>query len=291
MGMTLINTEINVGENIDRKTVTHFGDQWALFDQTALSPVELQDIFESYFHIFPWHCLPHDAVGFDMGCGSGRWANHVAPKVHRLYCFDAAQAAVRVAKKALRHHRNCDVALASIDHIPLPDESMDFGYSLGVLHYIPDPVAGLRSCVAKLKPGAPFLIYVYYRFDNKPSWFYSIWRLADFLRKLISRQSFQTRVWISTLIALTVYFPLARLARALESLGLDVESIPLSAYRQRSIYTMRTDALDRFGARLEHRFTAAEVKQIMQESGLVNVEISQTMPYWCALGFKPCREQ
>ena len=127
---------------------------WARFDQTTLSPVELQDIFESYFHIFPWHCLPHDAVGFDMGCGSGRWANHVAPKVHRLYCFDAAQAAVRVAKKALRHHRNCDVALASIDHIPLPDESMDFGYSLGVLHYIPDPVAGLRSCVAKLKPGA-----------------------------------------------------------------------------------------------------------------------------------------
>ena len=40
-----------------------------------------------------------------------------------------------------------------------------------------------------------------------------------------------------------------------ERLGTDVRHFPLSAYRDRSFYTMRTDALDRFGTRLERRFS------------------------------------
>jgi hypothetical protein len=46
---------------------------------------------------------------------------------------------------------------------------MDFGYSLGVLHHLPDPRAGLAACVTKLKPGAPMLVYIYYAFDNRPA--------------------------------------------------------------------------------------------------------------------------
>jgi hypothetical protein len=41
--------------------------------------------------------------------------------------------------------------------------------------------------------------------------------------------------------------------RLVEQLGCSVANWPLSAYRWRSYYNMRTDALDRFGTRLEHR--------------------------------------
>jgi 2-polyprenyl-3-methyl-5-hydroxy-6-metoxy-1,4-benzoquinol methylase len=44
---------------------------------------------------------------------------------------------------------------------------MDFGYSLGVLHHIPDAQKALSDCVKKLKLGAPFLVYLYYSFDNR----------------------------------------------------------------------------------------------------------------------------
>jgi ubiquinone/menaquinone biosynthesis C-methylase UbiE len=63
---------------------------------------------------------------------------------------------------------NCEFHLASVDEIPLPDSSQDFGYSLGVLHHIPDTQLALNACVKKLKLGAPFLLYCYYRFDNRP---------------------------------------------------------------------------------------------------------------------------
>src|SRR5207253_1388585 len=132
---------------------------------------EAQQIFEEYFDIFPWQALPPDAVGFDAGCGSGRWARLVAPRVHRLYCFDASDEVVEVATEMLAEVPNCEVTLAAIDELPIADGSMDFGYSLGVLHHIPDTPAALRDCVRKLKPGAPFLVYLYHRFDERPWWY------------------------------------------------------------------------------------------------------------------------
>src|SRR5687768_17593719 len=59
------------GSNIDARTVAGFGDEWAAFDQSALKPAELREHFDRYFAIFPWDALSHDAVGFDLGCGSG----------------------------------------------------------------------------------------------------------------------------------------------------------------------------------------------------------------------------
>lgn len=48
---------------------------------------------------------------------------------------------------------------------------------------------------------------------------------------------------------------------------------------------MRTDALDRFGTRLERRFTKAEMCQIMERCGLYNIRFSETS-FWTAVGFK-----
>jgi hypothetical protein len=63
-----------------------------------------------------------------------------------------------------------------------------------------------------------------------------------------------------------------------------VRRLPLSFYRDRSFYTMRTDAFDRFSTRLEQRFTAAEIRSMMEAAGLVDVVLSDGPPYWCAVG-------
>ena len=56
-------------------------------------------------------------------------------------------------------------------------------------------------------------------------------------------------------------------ARLCERLGCDVSGWPLSAYRALSFYSMRTDALDRFGTRIEHRMTRSEISAICVPSG------------------------
>ena len=275
-----------MNDNIDAKTVAGFGDEWQRFDQSALDPEEQQVLFERYFNIFPWSNLPANATGFDMGCGSGRWAAHVAPRVGHLLCIDPSDRALEVARRNLTGLDNCEFVQAGVDAAPVEAGSMDFGYALGVLHHIPDTAAALRSCTDKLKPGAPFLLYLYYAFDNRPAWFRGLWRLSDGLRRLISKLPFGFRSLVAQLIAGLVYFPVARLAAGAERLGLPVENIPLAAYRGSSFYTMRTDALDRFGTRLEQRFTRGEIKQMMAAAGLENITFSAEVPYWCAVGYK-----
>ena len=49
---------------------------------------------------------------------------------------------------------------------------------------------------------------------------------------------------------------------------------------------MRTDAFDRFGTRLEKRFTRPEVIEMMELAGLEQIGISDRPPYWCAIGRK-----
>lgn len=270
--------------NVDVKVVEGFGDEWSRFDQSALSSGELAELFDNYFNIFPWEKLPEAAVGFDLGCGSGRWAKLVAPRVGRLHLVDPSDA-IKIAEKNLADASNCVFHKATVENIPLEDDSCDFGYSLGVLHHIPDTEAGIRGCVSKLKPGAPFLLYLYYRFDNRPAWFRAIWKLSDLFRRFISVMPNPVRFVISQIIAGVVYFPLARISLLLSKAGFDVSSFPLSQYKQNSFYTMRTDALDRFGTRLEKRFTRKEIADMMTRSGLDGIVFSETS-FWTALGFK-----
>jgi hypothetical protein len=49
---------------------------------------------------------------------------------------------------------------------------------------------------------------------------------------------------------------------------------------------MRTDALDRFGTRLEHRFTKSEITSMMLEAGLEDIVFSDKDPYWVAVGYR-----
>jgi SAM-dependent methyltransferase len=274
--------------NLDQKTVEGFGDEWSRFDQTGADEGVTADAFEAYFYLFPWAALPPGAVGFDLGCGSGRWAKLVAPRVGKLHCIDASEEALAVARRNLASVPNCEHHHASVDAIPLEDGSMDFGYSLGVLHHVPDTAAGIRACVAKLKPGAPFLVYLYYAFDNRPRWFRTLWRASDVVRRLVSRLPHGGRSVVSDALAAGVYFPMARTSALLERLGVPVDTVdrlPLSAYRHRNYYAMRTDSLDRFGTRLEQRFTADEVRSMMGAAGLDRVAVSGA-PYWCSVGFK-----
>lgn len=272
--------------NTDPLTVASFGDEWARYDQNALDEAEHAFIFEQYFGIFPWDKLPDAARGFDMGCGSGRWALLVAPRVGLLTCIDPAPAALEVAQRKLAHLSNVEFVNAGVDEEPLPANSQDFGYSLGVLHHIPDTSAALRDCVRMLKPGAPFLLYLYYRFDNRPLWYGMIWRMTDVVRRQISRLSPAAKSFTTDLIATVVYFPLARAALLAERLGVDVEGWLLSTYRKTSFYTMRTDARDRFGTPLEQRFTKSEIEAMMRGAGLEDIRFSDDFPFWCAVGRK-----
>jgi SAM-dependent methyltransferase len=272
--------------NVDTRVVEDFGKEWKAFNQKEFTGQDLQNAFNQYFDVFPFENIGKNSVGFDMGCGSGRWAKLIAPRVKELNCVDPSAVALEQAKNNLENLVNCNFECASVSDSRIANGSQDFGYCLGVLHHIPDTKAGLESCANKLKPGAPFLLYLYYRFDNKPLWFRLVWKLSDLVRKIVSGLPFPIEVFVSRVIAIFIYWPLSRLSLLLESIGMNVSNIPLSDYRNKPFYFLRTDALDRFGTKLEKRFTKEEILQMMNDVGFSEIKFSTGTPYWVCVGIK-----
>lgn len=273
-------------DNIDNKVVADFGAEWSTFDQTSVSAEEQLIQFQRYFSFFPWHLLSQNSIAFDVGCGSGRWAKYVAPRVGLLHCIDPSAVALNVTRKTLAEFANCEFYCASVDNIPLQPNSMDFGYSLGVLHHVPDTQKGINDSVALLKPGGIFLIYLYYALDGRPKWFIFLWCVTDFFRGKIAKLPSRIKRFVTDVIAIFIYWPISRFLFVLEKLGLNVACFPLSSYRESSFYTLRTDALDRFGTSLEKRFTRKQIGEMMEEAGLKDIVFSENEPFWCAYGIK-----
>ena len=273
-------------KNIDNKTVEDFGEEWNRYNQSVLSYEQLEKAYNQYFDIFPFEQLGANSEGFDMGCGSGRWAKFVANNVHSLNCIDPSKKALNVAKQNLSSFSNIRYFNASVSDNMLGENSQDFGYCLGVLHHVPDTLEGIKACAKLLKKDAPYLLYLYSNLETYPFFYRLIWKLSDYLRKIISVLPYRPKFLISFLLACLVYYPLARLALLSEKLGINTSNFPLADYRKKSFYFMKTDALDRFGTRLEKRFTKDEIQKMLEEAGFKDVTFSENMPLWVCLSTK-----
>ena len=275
-------------KNTDRATVEGFGREWATFTQSAsdFADEDRRAMFESYFSIFPWDALPPQSIGADIGCGSGRWAMLAAPRVGHLHALDPAAQALSVARDNLAGCGNVSFHHASVSALPFEDGALDFAYSLGVLHHVPDTAQAIRDVAAKLKPGAPFLVYLYYALDNRSAAYRALWKISNAARLILSRAPYPVQIAASSLIALLVYWPLARLAALLEKAGALPRSWSLAYYRHRAFYVMRTDAFDRFCTRLEQRFTCAQITDMLRAAGFDDIKFSETEPFWVALAIK-----
>lgn len=271
--------------NKDAQVIKEFGEEWARYTYESIDEKKLYENFDQYFSIFPWDEISTESEGFDMGCGSGRWAKIVAPRVGFLNCIEPSKA-IEVAKHNLEGANNVSFFEETTDTCTIEQKSQDFGYCLGVLHHIPNTEAALIDCTRLLKSNAPFLLYLYYNFENKPLWFKRLWKAADYLRNGISRLPRLPKKIICELIALTVYLPLCRVSAFLEILGLNVKNIPLADYRKKPFYQMRNDALDRFGTRLEQRFSRTEIKDMLEKAGMDRITFSNSTPFWCCLSYK-----
>ena len=270
-------------KNLDHQVVKSFGEEWSRFDNQRLEVDELEKMFNRYTSVFPWEDLPDGAEGFDAGCGSGRWARFFAPRVGRLHCIDASEVALEVARTALASEANVEFRHEALSSIGLEDASCDFGYALGVLHHIPDTERAVAACAAKLKPGAPFLVYLYYDLEDRAWLSRFLLRAVTVVRFLVSRLPSKARSLVAEILAAVVYWPLARMARLVELAGRDPALLPLFQYRHRSFYVMRNDALDRFGTRLEKRYSKEGVRQLLEGAGFEKVVFSEGPPWWVAV--------
>jgi len=122
--------------------------------------------------------------------------------------------------------------------------------------------AAICSNADLLKSGAPLPLDLHNSFPTRPRSFCKLWHISNTARLLIRRLPSRPKQLVTDLSALIVYWPLSRLAALAEAARLHVASFPLSYYRHCSLYTLCTDARDRFGTPLAQCLTRAPIRQM-----------------------------
>ena len=55
---------------------------------------------------------------------------------------------------------------------------------------------------------------------------------------------------------------------------------------KKPFYYCKNDALDRFGTRLEQRFSKSQITELLTKAGCKDVEFSPNTPFWCCIAVK-----
>lgn len=270
--------------NLDKATIASFGEEWLKFNQFDNSDIEA--IGQDYFDLIDVSMANNKTIALDAGCGSGRWAKYLSPRVKFIEAIDPSLAVI-TASKLLGSHSNIRVSQASISNIPFADNSFDFIFSLGVLHHLPDTQLGLANCVQKLRPGGWILIYLYYNLDNRNFLYRFLFKVVNIVRLGISRLPIRIKHIVCDFIAIGVYLPMTILAQFLSNISPSLaDRLPLAYYRKTSLKIMRNDALDRFGTPIEQRFSKLEIETMLKKLHLINIKFSNNKPFWHVIAQK-----
>ena len=271
--------------NIDWETVNSFGEEWNKFD--VFSEADIEKIGNDYFDIVSSDLLNKETTVLDVGFGSGRWIKYIAKHVKFVEGIDPSNA-IFSAAHFLSSTPNVRLTQASVEAIPFTDNSFDFVYSLGVLHHLPNTELAIKRCFEKTKNGGHFLLYLYYNLDNRSIIHKSLFHVSNLLRKGISKLPRKLKSFVCDLIAILVYWPMAKLGNILSLFSSTMaDSFPLGYYRKTSFHIMRNDALDRFGTPLELRFSKQEIESMLVRCGFYNITFSKNPPYWHVIAQKP----
>ena len=271
-------------QNLDQEVINSFGREWVAFDYSESESDEALD------KQFLAYCAPinldqfnpSSALAADFGAGSGRWAVRLLPYFSLIYALEPSDGANQVLKTKFKNEPKMRILQETIGINSIPPESLDFAMSLGVLHHIPDTGLAIKDVASKIKSGGVLLCYLYYKLENKPLFYRGLFWASNSLRWMISRLPYAMRKLIAQIIASTIYIPLARTSKLLRSRGKDVSNFPLHHYADMPFVMLQNDALDRFGTRLEQRFSKKEIIQMLDNADfdLSTLKFSNSEPFW-----------
>jgi SAM-dependent methyltransferase/uncharacterized protein YbaR (Trm112 family) len=265
-------------KTVANPVIAGFDDEWHRFRDVGTA--DQSQIFDLYFDLVPASCFASELIVLDAGSGAGRWAYQVAQRGPRVIAIDVGRS-VEVARANTPPDRVACIQ-ADVSALPFAPGAVDWAYSLGVLHHTESPERGLANIVSAVRPGGIVLLYLYYALDRRGLAFRALYHLVDLVRRVLSRQPRAVTRAVATVVATSVYWPLARSAALLERVGAGslAARLPLSFYRHLSFATMQNDSLDRFGTRLERRYSQAQMITLMRRAGLVDPIISASPPWW-----------
>jgi len=272
----MIAREMN--DRVAQQTIADFGQQWTNYrDNTGYygSLALFQDMFGPLLG-------PGDLAGrrvLDIGSGTGRIVAMLLAAGAAHVTAVEPSAAFEVLSQNLRPHADRVTFLPIAGEAIPADLDVDFAFSIGVLHHIPDPDAVVRAAFAALRPGGKIGIWLYGREGN-----------GLYLAVLTPLRAVTKRLPHAALAALVrlVDLPLVGYVALCRVLPL-----PLGGYMREVVGRLdptkrRLTVYDQLNPAYAKYYTRGEAASLLTRTGFTDVTLHHRHGYsWSVVGTKP----
>ena len=263
-----------------RRTRESFGYQWTRFSEMA---IDFRANFLNYIAPLD-ESFFRDKVGLDMGCGFGRHIYNAAMFGAEMIGVDLSEA-IESTRANTKDLPNVHLVQADVYHLPIRAGVLDFAYSIGVLHHLPDPEEGFRRLLPLVKPGGSVFVWVYSKSRS------ALNACLEAVRVITTRLPPRVQKGISLSAAVIDYGAFVgpyKIARSLPVAGRAVARLPLrrlQLYAQYPFQVVYADWFDRLAAPIRFYYDGEDMEGWLSRAQLTHRTISPTGLFgWRAYG-------
>jgi len=263
--------------NSENQTIKDFADQWTRYtdNEGYYGSIELfSDILVPFLKP---EALKNSKVG-EIGSGTGRIVNMLLESgVQHVVAVEPSDSFSVLVRNVRNPERVTCLKMAG-DQLPAYGD-LDYVFSIGVLHHIPEPEPVVLAAFRALRTGGQFLVWLYGKEGNE--FYLTFINPLRFITKHLPHFILAGLVWM-------IYYPLALYIWLCRRFPLPLKRYLLTIFEKMSPEKRRLIIYDQLNPAYAKYYTRQEAIKLLEDKGFVNVRIHHRHGYsWTVIGTKP----
>jgi SAM-dependent methyltransferase len=259
------------------QTIKDFGEQWLRYPDNE----GYYGSLELFSDILLPFLKPEDIKGCrvaEIGSGVGRIANMMIESGARHVIAIEPSQAFEVLCRNISEPEKVTCLKITGNQLPA-DVNLDYIFSIGVLHHIPDPAPVVEAVFKALRPGGHFLVWLYGKEGN--ALYLAFIRPVRVLTKRLPH-------FILSFLVEVMYWPLLLYIKFCHMLPLPLRGYMLSVLEKMSPEKRRLIIYDQLNPSYAKYYTRQEAERLLIDGKFENVRIHHRHGYsWTVIGRKP----
>jgi SAM-dependent methyltransferase len=259
------------------RTIKDFGRQWLRYSDNEGYYGSLELFSDMLFPFLKPENLKNCKVA-EIGSGAGRIVNMLLEAGASHVIAVEPSDAFAVLVRNIQNPERVTCLKMTGDQLPAYG-NLDYIFSIGVLHHIPDPKPVVEAAFKALRPGGHFFVWLYGKEGNEP--YLALIKPLRVLTRKLPHLAIESLVWL-------IYFPLNLYILLSHRFTLPLKEYILSIFEKMSPEKQRLIIYDQLNPAYAKYYTRQEAINLLEDGGFVNVRAHHRHGYsWTVIGTKP----
>ncbi len=259
------------------RTIKDFGKQWLRYSDNEGYYGSLE-LFSDILSPFLKPGEIKDCKVAEIGSGTGRIVNMLLEAGAKHVVAVEPSDAFEVLSRNIKHPEKVTCIKITGDQLPAYGD-LDYIFSIGVLHHIPNPKPVVEAAFRALRPEGHFFVWLYGKEGNE--FYLALIKPLRILTRKLPHLALVSLVWL-------IYHPLNLYIRLCHRFPLPLREYLLSILEKMSPEKRRLIIYDQLNPAYAKYYKRQEAIKLLEGGGFVNVRVHHRHGYsWTVIGTKP----